>query len=523
MKREALANPFWGGAAITALAVFGAWANTDLNAPPRYDGAGYAVLAESLASGRGYREIDHPDAPRHGHFPPGYPLTLAALWRATGGRSVSAAHGLSMVCTAAATLAVWRWFRTLYRPGVACLLGLALAVNWTWGRNGGSIQSEPLFLLLEALAWLAAVRADRRGGVAAGLILGVLLAACALTRQVGAALAAALVLNLIVRARRTAALASAVTAGVLVVPWVVWLAAVRAPGQAGLFTADNLPGQVASQAVFYLQRTPDQWIGPVVEIGTVFPHRPIVWTLVNAWAALAAGLIALGLVRTLRTSRRRAAGLSALLTLALLLVWPFTEAGRFLIPLVPCLLVGAVEGLSAVGDWMTRRWPCRRTVSCRGLAASLVLALSLPYPLYALAAGRSEAQRKTNAVFDAACSFLSTEATRPGPVVTRHPGEVYWQTGRLAVAPDDDLARAIERWGAAYLLDDEERYAGAPASPIVEYVRRHPGRTREVWALDDGRSSARVYEVVNEPDPGTGAGRNPRSGESSADGAGPSS
>src|SRR5258707_8858372 len=41
--------------------------NTELSAPPRFDGAGYAVLGEALAEGRGYREIDLPGSPRHAH------------------------------------------------------------------------------------------------------------------------------------------------------------------------------------------------------------------------------------------------------------------------------------------------------------------------------------------------------------------------------------------------------------------------------------------------------------------------
>ena len=53
----------------------------------------------------------------------------------------------------------------------------------------------------------------------------------------------------------------------------------------------------------------------------------------------------LGWARTLSRPRRRLAGLIPLLTIALLTIWPYTEAGRFLIPLIPCLLIGAVEGL----------------------------------------------------------------------------------------------------------------------------------------------------------------------------------
>src|ERR1700677_3403625 len=75
--------------------------NTDLASPPRFDGAGYAVLGDALATGRGYREIDKPEAPRHAHFPPGYPAALALVWWCAG-RSVAAAHLLSVVCTVGA-------------------------------------------------------------------------------------------------------------------------------------------------------------------------------------------------------------------------------------------------------------------------------------------------------------------------------------------------------------------------------------------------------------------------------------
>ena len=135
--------------------------NTDFQAPPRFDGAGYAVLGDAIASGRGYREIDKPDAPRHAHFPPGYPGALALVWLSAG-RSVAAAHGFSLLCTVAAVLLAWRWFRTIYGSRTAFVLGLALAVNWSWGRSGGSIQSEPFYLVWEMLAVLICVKSRQR-------------------------------------------------------------------------------------------------------------------------------------------------------------------------------------------------------------------------------------------------------------------------------------------------------------------------------------------------------------------------
>ena len=46
------------------------------------DDAMYTVLAKSLAEGKGYRFLNLPGEPNATHFPPGYPLFLAALWKA---------------------------------------------------------------------------------------------------------------------------------------------------------------------------------------------------------------------------------------------------------------------------------------------------------------------------------------------------------------------------------------------------------------------------------------------------------
>jgi len=496
-RRWSWRRPAWAGLWIAAVATAAAWRDTDFHAPPRFDGSGYAVLAESLAGGRGYREVDHPAAPRHAHFPPGYPAALAALNRAAGGRSAAAARGLSLACTVAATLAAWRWFAALYGPGVAGPLGLALAANWAWDRTGGAIQSEPLFLLLgqAALLLAAAVGAGRRRGLGAGLGLGALLAGAALTRHVGVALAAAVVVDLLVRRRRRReAVAAAVAAAALVSPWVAWLAWVRVDTQAGHLGGPGLPGRVVSQAAFYGRRIPDALTGPFVEAATVFQRRAAVAAAADLWAALATGLVLLGLALCLRSTRRRLAGLWAFATLALLLVWPFTEAGRFLIPLVPALLVGAVEGLG----FGLRKGLRFRPGRARRAAAWLVLTASLPYSIYALASDRAGAQRRTHADFDAACRWIARpdSPARPGPVLTRHPGEVYWQTGRQALAASgpspDSVARDVRTWRVAYLLIDGDRYAGAPEGPLPAFAAARPDAVRLVWS----GGAVRVYEVT---------------------------
>jgi hypothetical protein len=477
--------------------------NTDLSSPPRFDGAGYAVLGEALVSGRGYREIDVPGTPRHAHFPPGYPAALALLWRLVG-RSAPAAHVFSAACTVAAVLLAWRWFRRLYPPRTALILGLAMALNWTWARNGGAIQSEPLYLAWELFAVLAASRASR-GGLGAGVILGFVLAACVLTRHVGVCLVAAAAIDLGMRGRRRELSAALLTAMALVFPWVVWLALVRHNTQVSMLTLEDLPARFAAQSWFYLQRLPDQIVGPFVEVATVFQRSPAIALVGNVWAVAATAVVIWGWVRTLRTPRRRLAGLIALTTLALLSAWPFTEAGRLLMPLLPFLLVGAIEGIAAL---LALRAPRR----ARRWAALILLTVSVPYNAYSILSGRAGAQRGTHAGFDAACLWIAEHATRPGPVLFRHPGEVFWQTGRQAIAPDspdpDAIARLIDRFGIAYLLIDDDRYARASPSPLGRYVERFPDHVVLVWQANPGPAQVRVYEVLRRHGIALGRGAN---------------
>ncbi len=497
-------------AAATALA---AAAGTDWSAPPRYDGAGYAVLARALLEGQGYRAIDHPDHPRHAHFPPGYPLLLAATWKLTGISTV-AARAVSLCCTVVATLAAWCWFRRLVPARAALLMAMALALNWLWARIGAAIQSEPLYLLLGQLAILVASVPGRdpagRGWAVRPVALGVLLAAAILTRHVAVGLALAVLVDRAIARRWHEVIVIAAVCSLLVAPWAAWVLSVGPEGrsQASLaFGGGSLPARIAGQAVFYLERIPDQLTGPFVEVGTTFRHDWRLAVAANLWATAATAVIALGWIRALRRPRRRLVALVAGCTMAVLLAWPFAEAGRLLIPLIPCLLIGAVEGLAFLvrwPEWLRRRLSAGRR---RLIASVLLLAAALPYSMYATIAGKSRASTPAERDFDGACAWLAGHSDHPGPVLTRHPGEVFWRTGRQALEvptserPGDanadaaSIARTIADHRVAYLLIDRNRYANAPPSPLEGFVASFPERVRAVWGRRDDGAAFTIYEV----------------------------
>jgi 4-amino-4-deoxy-L-arabinose transferase-like glycosyltransferase len=465
-------------------------ATTRWHAPPRFDGAGYALLARSLSEGHGYRQIEHPDQPPHTHYPPGYPLALAVLWHLTGGPSALSAHALSAFCTTGAVLLTWLWFRRLVPDRPAFLLALALALNWLWARDAAVIRSEPLFQLLTAASVLLADTLARSGRVGPALALGLTLGAAVLTRHVGAMLALACLLHLLLARRWRPAALTAVVAVAVVAPWAYRLLTTPRPTQLDLIGPERGLSLLAAQSLFYLRRMPDLLTGPFVEVGTVF--RPWLTVPMTAWAALASAMILAGWLRMLKNPSRRLASLVPLATLPLLLVWPFTEAGRFLIPLLPFLLLGATEGVAAILTRVCRPLAPRATT----LAASLVLAAGLPYAAYAAASDRAGAEARIQAGFDSACAWIAAHADRPGPLLTRYPGDAFWLTGRQALAPDPStpIDAQIDRYAIAYILIEGQRFARADADPLAAYVADHPSRVHLLWRSPLGAS---VYEVRN--------------------------
>lgn len=416
-------------------------------------------------------------------------------WHCSGGLLAARSwlrHLFSAFCTLVAVFLAWRWLRAIYCPGPALLLALALALNWTWGRVGASIQSEPLFVLCELLTVLIAVEATHRDDVRLGMILGSALATTMLVRHVGAALSVAILFELGLSRRWRVLITAMVATALLIIPWLGWLAMVHRHSQLVLFTADGLAARIMRQAVFYLQRIPDQITGPFVEVGAASTRQLTTIISANLWAALVSGIVIFGWVRTVQYGRRRLAGTISFTTIALLLVWPFTEAGRFLIPLVPFMLVGMTEGLAGVLEYMSFQRP-------REWATAIVLALSIPYPIYSVITDRAGAQRGLHADFDAACQWIAHQSPRSGPILTRHAGEAFRQTGHPAIEPSstdpDVIGKLINDMGVDYLLIDENRYMNATTSPLEAYVERYPDKVVLIWTASHGNAVVQVFEV----------------------------
>ena len=278
MNPRAFANrfcsrPIWGASLIALVATLAMAGQGSFHAPPRYDGAGYAVLA-----GRWRKEAV--TGPSIIPIAPGTPIFRPVIlcflrWcGASPGPRPPLRTLPHVLCAIGATLAAFFWFRRDLPAG--CRAGARAGPGGqlgSWARAATGIQSEPLYELLGQLTILAACRWRRPGRHRSvfdpGRSSGRLLSDPASGHRPGdrgdarsRAAEAAMAGGCRRRDRNGAGRA-----------WLGWLLVVGASQrtQANMLIAGS-PGLLArfvSQVAFYVQRIPDQITGPFVEIATV--------------------------------------------------------------------------------------------------------------------------------------------------------------------------------------------------------------------------------------------------------------
>jgi len=403
-----------------------------------HDDAMYVILARSLASGEGYRFLNLPGAPAATHFPPGYPLLLAAVsWVAPAfPASVVVFKALNALFLAAAAVLVAR-FAHARAVGAPWALGLGAtsAVSIPLLVLGSMVLSEPLFLAM-LIAALAALElfVERPGSTRRALLLGAAIAACALVRSHGIVLVPAVVLALAARRRwRDAALVAGAAVACLL-PWQLWSAA-----HSGQLPAPLL-GNYDTYASWWVRGLRVTGLGMIpATLAKTVPETldmlAVLFSPVRAGAARTATLVALGalaLTGAWSVRRRLPVTLLFLAGYALIvLVWPFNPS-RFVWGIWPLLLLLVVAGAHAAVAFPSRLALPARTVLLAAFAWVVV-----GYAAYELrgvrgswwsSIARANTQRIAPAVQWAAAN------TAPGDVLAAEDeGAIYLYTGRRAV------------------------------------------------------------------------------------------
>ena len=315
------------------------------------DNAGYMILADALRTGRGYRDIYLPGAPLHAQYPPVYPTILAVVALLGGG--LISFKTLSVGFTTASLLVLYLLARRRLDGTAAFGVTVPFALSPLVLDYSHWVLSEAPFLLLTLVALWGGVQMedDRSRPVIVATIFALL---AYLTRAAGLPLIAALLLALAWRRDWKRLGRVAIAAGAVIGGWWVW-GRLAATGSARVYTNNFLlinpyqpelgyvgPGDLIVRLVnnirlYGVEVLPRALAGQSALGAFALPG------ILTALAILALAIAGWGG----SVGRRRIGLLEAFIFFyaGLILLWPqvWTDR-RFLLPLLPVILLFAVEG-----------------------------------------------------------------------------------------------------------------------------------------------------------------------------------
>jgi len=401
----------------------------------------YAILGKSLAMGEGYRYINLPGAPYAAHYPPGYPLFLALLWKlapefpqnvvvftfANAGLLALAAYAtfrfaqerLAVGTVGAAAAAV---------AGTASLPALALGVF---------VLSEPMFMALLMPTLILAERAAERGEWREAVLAGFASGAVAMVRTTGMFVGPALVLVLFLRRRWLSGIAAAAAYAAFIIPWHLWVTAHGA----------EIPAVLVGKYGPY-----DTWLSDAIRARGF----PFVWDVVSrnaralygmSWTMFAGGsaspemlhapavvctgvVLVAGAWRLVRRAPVTAWFLAAYM--ALVMIWPF-EPIRFVWALLPVFASIFVMGIGAVFERRpAAALPRLIRLAALGVCAALVAGFAT-YNVLGVRQQRDAVPREIAARATPIVQWVRA-STRPGDIIAMEDDPlIYLYTGRKAV------------------------------------------------------------------------------------------
>lgn len=341
-----------------------------------HDDSIYVTTAKAIAAGEGYRIISLPGDPPQTKFPPLYPLLLSGIWRMYPQfpQNVTA---MMLVSVVAAIVSAWLTWLYLTRNGYAstwqALAVVALAaINWRTIILASGVFSEMLYAALSigALHVVEKHEKDLKGKTKAA-VLALLVGFAFLTRTTGIALLIAIVCYYLLQKRLLKAWLPIAAASVFVLIWIGWVFANRPPG--GEVSAANYESyyQIFKDVITEAQAQQNaSKLYVLLSVIAKNAYMLIVISIPVATLGLSYNWVAgvEGLPRSVTVTlvfitfaltlagflRHRASGFRLLHVycvtyLALHLPWPYGAYDRFLMPILPLLLLFLITEGEALG------------------------------------------------------------------------------------------------------------------------------------------------------------------------------
>ncbi len=458
-----------------------------------YDDGIYLALARSLATGHGYHLQYLPGAPGAVHYPFGYPLFLAALWKlwpSFPANVILFRSANAVLMGLASALLVLHLSPRLDQPRwLTALAVVAAATAVPMVAVATVLFSEPLFIVLAALACWTADATTKRDGLSAlrlALIAGLLAGFSTLTRSIGVAVIGGVVLGLLVARRRREAVVAAGAAVLPLIPWMIWSAAHHAAVDPLLASNYGTYGDFLSQGG-------SGWLSLASFAEVARPLAAISMPPLAPVARVILGLLALAVLfagfGTL-TQRAPAAGWMLWCYVAIVALWPYAP-DRFVWGALPWLAVAFVAGVRRLATLPAR--PARPFAWIAATSVAVGFGL-LQYHGYRNH-GETAEQTGISATMEEILPWVKS-ATDSAAVIAGEDEALWWlYTGRRAVPSylwrvrgrdaesfgADSLIAFLQRSGATHLILTGP---GSDAAPTIDaLIARKPGYLQliRVW------------------------------------------
>lgn len=471
------------------------------------DNAGYMALAESIEKGLGYRDVYLPDTPRHAQYPPVYPAILA-LTRALGG-SLVAFKALSLVFTATALIFLFLLGKRRLGDEAAIALSLGFALNPVLLYYSHWVLSEAPFVLFTLVAlWAAEGMEDSNRYLGLALGAGIL---AYLTRAAGLPLLLALLIALGWRREWRRLGVAAVPIVAAVGAWWTW-GRLAASESAQRYSSNFLlidpynpargyvgPGELLARLLntlsLYSVDVLPQSLGGIAAAGGG----------INLLALLVGlGVIALALVAWIRRIRQgRASEWFVLFYTGLICLWPTVWTDRrFLLPLLPLLLLYALDGL----DWCFEFLRARRPIWVLPAVGGILLLLTVPHQIRTVSfnqeclrfyrlGDRLACYPPPWRAFVESAYWVRDNTDRDAIIVNRKPRLFYHFSGRRGdvypfTTAEDAVFAFLDRIGADYVV--VSGVSGTSARYLIPVIRSRRERFELVYTIGEGTAAALV-------------------------------
>lgn len=326
-----------------------------------WDDGVYLLTAKALAAGEGYRYSYLPGTPPAIHYPPVFPLLLAALLKITPAfpANVAILKLLNPLCLAVGVFGAVRLggrlsgagnVPTAIAVGVCAIIAPVLVLT-------NVLFSESLFFAVLVVALWLSDDAIVLGGARRAALAGLAITLLALVRTVGGILLPSALLMLAWRRRWRDAAVLGLCAVAALAPWQLWVwrAARGFPDELRGFYGPYLEWVIggyrrdpALAAEVLTKNAADLWRTFGVIFAPRFPHGVQLAVPALVVAAFGAGIAWLA---------RRASVLAVFLPAygAILLIWPYNPE-RFIWAVWPLTGIVLLAAARAAGEWGASRW-----------------------------------------------------------------------------------------------------------------------------------------------------------------------